>query len=59
MDDNEYRSQINYLKGVNMDRYVGKVKQQFIDKISKTNKIKEQFMKIRSECQSCGCYDNL
>jgi hypothetical protein len=48
----------NYLTGLKVENYTSKIKSNCNHKIHETNKIKEQFMKIKSECPSCNCYDN-
>jgi len=50
--------QINYLKHTSREELAFKVKEKYIGKIYQANKIKEQFMKIKSECPCCSCYDN-
>lgn len=44
---------------LNMGAYSNRVKNNCIEKINKANKIKEQFMTIKSECEHCHCYDNI
>ena len=48
----------NYLSGLKMEDYATGIMERCNHKIHETNKIKEQFMKIKSECPSCSCYDN-
>ena len=45
--------------GMQIQSFSNRVKKQCIDKINKANKIKEQFMTIRSECEKCHCYDDI
>ena len=42
-----------------MKNYSTQIKTRCAEKINKANKIKEQFMKIRSECENCHCYDHI
>ena len=42
-----------------MQTYTDRIKQVCEDKINTSNKIKQQFMKIRSQCLTCFCYDNI
>ena len=41
-----------------MEDYTYRLKVDSATKIHQANKIKEQFIKIRSECPTCCCYDN-
>jgi len=45
--------------GFQVQSFTNRVKKQCIDKINTANKIKEQFMTIRSECEKCHCYDDI
>lgn len=46
----------NYLKHSTSEQAAFRVKEEYACKIHETNKIKEQFMKIKSECRVCSCY---
>ena len=50
--------QPNYLRHTSREEKAFKVKEEYVNKIHQANKIKEQFMKIHSECPKCNCYDN-
>lgn len=41
-----------------MEQYTSRKKELYLNKIYRTNKIKEQFMKISSECKPCNCYND-
>ena len=39
--------------------FSARTKKECIEKINKANKIKQQFMIIRSQCENCHCYDDI
>lgn len=46
-------------KKLNIKQLSDRIKKDCLEKINKANKIKEQFMTIRSECEHCHCYDDI
>lgn len=55
-EDNKNSNDKNRLS---MKQLSDRIKKDCLLKINKANKIKEQFMTIRSECQHCHCYDDI
>ena len=51
-------SNLNYLSHTPREELTYKAKERCVSKIHRTNKIKEQFMKIKSECVKCTCYED-